>query len=152
MARFGHTDLAIELERPRHDPHGPRGGPRLSRLVDDPHGDPKPGQPQRQHEPRYTQAQSFSPKVWNDAYLAVFARAANLQLVTFDQGFVQFADLNRMILSRRAPPSFREASPAVCFGPIAEQLSADYADFHRLEDVVQPSFFGSSPVSVGSFL
>jgi toxin-antitoxin system PIN domain toxin len=47
----------------------------------------------------YTRAETFSPKVWNDAYLAAFARAANLQLVTFDNGFTQFTDLNRLILS-----------------------------------------------------
>ena len=47
----------------------------------------------------YTQGQTFSPKVWNDAYLAAFARAVNLQLVTFDHGFVQFADLKYTILS-----------------------------------------------------
>ena len=28
-----------------------------------------------------------SPKVWADAYLAAFASAAGLKLVTFDQGF-----------------------------------------------------------------
>jgi toxin-antitoxin system PIN domain toxin len=47
----------------------------------------------------YTRGQTFSPKVWNDAYLAAFARAANLQLVTFDHGFVQFANLNCVMLS-----------------------------------------------------
>jgi len=47
----------------------------------------------------YTCGQTFSPKVWNDAYLAAFARAAELKLVTFDDGFVQFAELNFTILS-----------------------------------------------------
>jgi uncharacterized protein len=41
----------------------------------------------------YTQHQSFSPKVWNDAFLAAFARAADHQLVTFDTGFAQYANL-----------------------------------------------------------
>ena len=39
---------------------------------------------------RHTQAQRFSHNMWNDAYLAAFAEAANLELVTFDQGFRQF--------------------------------------------------------------
>ena len=47
----------------------------------------------------YTQRESFSPKVWSDAFLAAFARAGNLQVVTFDQGFSQFADLACSILS-----------------------------------------------------
>ena len=37
-----------------------------------------------------TQSQSFSPQVWNDAYLAAFAQAGNLNLVTFDQAFAQY--------------------------------------------------------------
>ena len=28
-----------------------------------------------------------SPKLWMDAYLAAFAEMANLQIVTFDQGY-----------------------------------------------------------------
>jgi hypothetical protein len=31
----------------------------------------------------FTQRRSFSPKLWGDAYLAAFARAASLDLVTF---------------------------------------------------------------------
>jgi toxin-antitoxin system PIN domain toxin len=46
----------------------------------------------------YTAHQSFSPKIWNDAYLAAFARAAGFQLVTFDRGFAQFANLDCIIL------------------------------------------------------
>jgi len=38
----------------------------------------------------HTRARSFSPKVWNDAYLAAFAQAAGFGLVTFDRGFAQF--------------------------------------------------------------
>ena len=34
---------------------------------------------------------SASPKVWMDAYLAAFAVASGLELVTFDGGFSQFA-------------------------------------------------------------
>jgi toxin-antitoxin system PIN domain toxin len=40
-----------------------------------------------------TQNRSFSPKVWNDAYLAAFAVAGRLQLVTFDKGFTQYQNL-----------------------------------------------------------
>jgi hypothetical protein len=37
----------------------------------------------------HTQMRSSSPKVWNDAYLAAFAQAADFELVTFDRGFAQ---------------------------------------------------------------
>lgn len=47
----------------------------------------------------YTFRRTFSPKVWNDGYLAAFARAAGYHLVTFDQGFSQFADLDGAVLS-----------------------------------------------------
>jgi len=46
----------------------------------------------------YTQGGSFSPKVWNDAFLAAFAKAASLQLVTFDQGFAKYKGVNCTIL------------------------------------------------------
>ncbi len=52
-------------------------------------------------EPRwreYTQSGAFSPKVWNDAYLAAFADAADMQLVTFDKGFARYASLRVTIL------------------------------------------------------
>jgi uncharacterized protein len=42
------------------------------------------------HWRAYTQSQLFSPKVWNDAYLAAFALAGGFRLVTFDQGFAQY--------------------------------------------------------------
>jgi uncharacterized protein len=47
----------------------------------------------------YTQRRTFSPKVWNDAFLAAFARAADCELVTFDKGFTQYTDLKCTILS-----------------------------------------------------
>lgn len=47
----------------------------------------------------YTQRRAFSPKVWSDAYLAAFALAAGLELVTFDRGFAQFQSLHCTILS-----------------------------------------------------
>ncbi len=46
---------------------------------------------------RNAQGKTFSPKIWNDAYLAAFAEAANLALVTFDKGFAQFG-LNKLTL------------------------------------------------------
>ena len=53
-------------------------------------------------EPRwrqYTLAPTYSPKVWNDAYLAAFARAASLSVVTFDQGFSRYPNLDPILLS-----------------------------------------------------
>jgi len=47
----------------------------------------------------FTSSQLFSPHVWNDAYLAAFAIAANLQIVTFDKGFRKFAGLTSTILT-----------------------------------------------------
>ena len=47
----------------------------------------------------YTQGQSFSPKIWNDAFLAAFAQASLLEVVTFDQGFAQYKNVNCTILS-----------------------------------------------------
>jgi toxin-antitoxin system PIN domain toxin len=41
----------------------------------------------------YTIAGQVSPKLWQDAYLAAFARAGKLRLVTFDQGFRKFEGL-----------------------------------------------------------
>ena len=51
------------------------------------------------HWRTFTQSQSFSPQVWNDAYLAAFALAGNLELVTFDRGFSQYPNLTCTILS-----------------------------------------------------
>ncbi|HKI32485.1 MAG TPA: TA system VapC family ribonuclease toxin [Gemmataceae bacterium] len=47
----------------------------------------------------YTRLQTFSPKVWNDAYLAAFARAGNHKLITFDRGFAHYAGLDCTLLS-----------------------------------------------------
>lgn len=47
----------------------------------------------------FTQHHSFSPHIWNDAYLSAFAQAADFDLVTFDQGFKQFVGVNAVILS-----------------------------------------------------
>jgi len=46
-----------------------------------------------------TQQNRFSTNVWTDAYLAAFAIAADLELITFDKGFRQFKGLRHTILS-----------------------------------------------------
>ena len=51
------------------------------------------------HWRAFTKSQLFSPQVWNDAYLAAFALAGQLELVTFDKGFKQYANLTCTILS-----------------------------------------------------
>ncbi len=48
---------------------------------------------------QWTQLSSYSPNVWNDAYLAAFAETGNFELVTFDKGFVQYVGLRVTILS-----------------------------------------------------
>ena len=40
----------------------------------------------------FTTRQSYSPHVWSDAYLAAFAVADQLEVVTFDRGFAQYAN------------------------------------------------------------
>jgi predicted nucleic acid-binding protein len=47
----------------------------------------------------FTSRRSFSPNLWTDAYLAAFARAASLELVTFDKGFTQYKAVRCTILS-----------------------------------------------------
>lgn len=42
---------------------------------------------------RFTSGRVFTPKLWADAYLASYAQVSGLVLVTFDQGFRQFASL-----------------------------------------------------------
>ncbi len=51
------------------------------------------------HWRSFTQRQSFSPKVWNDAFLAAFALTANLELVSFDKGFSQYPNVRCTILT-----------------------------------------------------
>jgi toxin-antitoxin system PIN domain toxin len=47
----------------------------------------------------YTQRQSFSPKVWSDAYLAAFAKAAAFEIITFDTGLRQYKGAHCTVLS-----------------------------------------------------
>lgn len=46
-----------------------------------------------------TKNRTHSPKAWNDAYLAAFAQAAGLEVVTFDKGFSQYSDVSTTILT-----------------------------------------------------
>lgn len=46
-----------------------------------------------------SQRDTFSHKLWNDAYLAAFAISGGYEVVTFDQGFAQFAGLQSIVLS-----------------------------------------------------
>jgi uncharacterized protein len=50
---------------------------------------------------RMTSGETYSPKVWNDAYLAAFAVGSGYTLVTFDKGFAALADLNCKLLTQR---------------------------------------------------
>jgi toxin-antitoxin system PIN domain toxin len=51
-----------------------------------------------QHLRRFTTGERVSPKLWQDAYLAAFARAAKYHLVTFDGGFQQYEGLHLTLL------------------------------------------------------
>lgn len=46
-----------------------------------------------QHWRTYTEHETFSPKIWTDAYLAAFACAADFHLITFDRGFGRYDGL-----------------------------------------------------------
>jgi toxin-antitoxin system PIN domain toxin len=48
---------------------------------------------------RQTKGFPFSPKLWQDAYLAAFALAAGLRVVTFDGGFRKFKGLECVVLA-----------------------------------------------------
>lgn len=52
------------------------------------------------HWKRLAPRKSASPKVWMDAYLAAFAIAGQYRLVTIDAAFVQFDDLDLVLLHR----------------------------------------------------
>jgi hypothetical protein len=52
----------------------------------------------------YTSKRAFTPRLWTDAYLAAYARAAGLTLVTFDSGFSSFGGLTCQVLRPARPP------------------------------------------------
>ena len=47
----------------------------------------------------YTQREQFSPKAWNDAYLAAFAHSADFGIVTFDRGFAVYKDIDIQLVA-----------------------------------------------------
>ncbi len=50
------------------------------------------------HWKRFALRETASPKLWMDAYLAAFAVASGLRLVTTDSAFRQFAGLDVLVL------------------------------------------------------
>jgi predicted nucleic acid-binding protein len=46
----------------------------------------------------YTFHLTYSPKVWNDAYLAAFAKCMDFTVITFDKGFKQYKGLRSVLL------------------------------------------------------
>lgn len=48
----------------------------------------------------YTKTGGYSHRTWSDAYLAAFARAANLELLTLDGGFLNYPDLSIRIIGK----------------------------------------------------
>lgn len=47
---------------------------------------------------QFTRGRAYTPRLWTDAYLAAYARAGGLTLVTFDQGFHHFSSLAAHVL------------------------------------------------------
>jgi uncharacterized protein len=47
----------------------------------------------------FTQSRSYSTNLWTDAYLAAFAQTADFEIVTFDQGFIQFTTARVTLLN-----------------------------------------------------
>ncbi|MEZ5357058.1 MAG: TA system VapC family ribonuclease toxin [Bryobacteraceae bacterium] len=52
------------------------------------------------HMRTFTAGLQSSPKAWQDAYFAAFARAAGMDLVTFDDAFLKFRGLRAIVLGR----------------------------------------------------
>ena len=46
----------------------------------------------------YSSRRSYSPKSWSDSYVAAFSRSAGLRLVSFDQGLLQYANVDLVLL------------------------------------------------------
>jgi len=47
----------------------------------------------------FSKGRRYSPRIWNDAYLAAFACTARLKMVTFDKGFKAYEGLSVELLS-----------------------------------------------------
>ena len=60
---------------------------------------------------KYIDIGRSSPNSWTDAYLAAFAKCADLRLVTFDKGFSGFIGLEALILTADAAVSQTEPLP-----------------------------------------
>ena len=70
------------------------------RLFGDPRFIQEPEPPALEKElRRLTKGFPYSPKLWQDAYLAAFAVSTDVTLVTFDQGFRKFPRLKCAILN-----------------------------------------------------
>jgi predicted nucleic acid-binding protein len=54
---------------------------------------------------RFTHGRTFSPRLWTDAYLAAFAHAGGLELVTFDRAYRGFRGLLCRVLETGRGPS-----------------------------------------------
>lgn len=52
----------------------------------------------------FTSGHRFSPRLWTDAYLAAYAYASGLTIVTFDSGFSKFTGLRCEVLSTTQTP------------------------------------------------
>jgi toxin-antitoxin system PIN domain toxin len=48
---------------------------------------------------RLTQGRPFTPKLWNDAYLAAFAETGGFEVITFDHGFTQYTGTTCIVLT-----------------------------------------------------
>ena len=46
-----------------------------------------------------TNDENFSVKIWNDAFLAAFAKCSMLEMVTFDRGFRRYDGLRLRLLA-----------------------------------------------------
>jgi predicted nucleic acid-binding protein len=53
---------------------------------------------------RFTRGRSFTPRLWTDVYLAAYAQASGLVLVSFDQGFRQFDGLTCQVIESEQLP------------------------------------------------
>lgn len=77
----------------------PKSWAAYDRLLSDPrvfYADEAPGTEDEWRA--LTGEESFSVKIWNDAFLSAFAKSSGLQMVTFDRGFKRYAGLKLKVL------------------------------------------------------